>query len=548
MYWWDRAAELLTAKGTALRRFGFVTTNSITQVFQRRAVERHLKAKHPVSLVMAVPDHPWTKATADSAAVRIAMTVAEAGSAEGVLREVTREAALDTDTPVIETAERTGAINSDLTVGVDVAGAVPLKANEGLASRGVALHGAGFIVTPEEAARLGLGRRPGLEAHIRPYRNGRDLTARPRGVMVIDLFGLGVDEVRARFPEVYQHVLTHVKPEREAQLARSSTADAKAYATTWWQFGKPRPELRQAIAENDRYIATVETTKHRVFLFLESKIRPDNKLIAIGSEDAFFLGVLSARVHHCWYLRSAGMLGVYEREAVYVKSRCFDPFPFPLPTDTQAARVRAIAEDLDALRKDVLAAHAHLTLTKLYNVLERLRAGAEPDALSADERRVFDDGLVAVLKEHHDALDLAVAEAYGWPADLSDEDVLARLVALNRERAAEERRGLVRWLRPDYQIAKFGDAKERAEQIEATLVAAEASSAKPSYPADESGQIAMVMAALAASARPLDAAGVAATFRQGRRVEPKVAAVLGALTRMGAIAADRGRFALRRAA
>jgi hypothetical protein len=74
MYWWDRAAELLTRKGTVLRRFGLVTTNSISQVFQRRVVERHLNAKKPISIVMAIPDHPWTRATEDAAAVRIAMT------------------------------------------------------------------------------------------------------------------------------------------------------------------------------------------------------------------------------------------------------------------------------------------------------------------------------------------------------------------------------------------------------------------------------------------------------------------------------------------
>ena len=67
MYWWDRAAGLLTAKGTKLQRFGFVTTNSITQVFSRRTVAKHLDAKKPISLLMAIPDHPWTKATDDHA-------------------------------------------------------------------------------------------------------------------------------------------------------------------------------------------------------------------------------------------------------------------------------------------------------------------------------------------------------------------------------------------------------------------------------------------------------------------------------------------------
>lgn len=206
MYWWDRAAELLTRKGTVLRRFGLITTNSIFQVFQRRVVERHLKAKKPVSLVMAIPDHPWTKATEGAAAVRIAMTVVDAGAADGLLREVVQETALDTDTPQITFKESVGSIHADLTIGVDVTVAKSLLSNEGINSPGVKLHGAGFIVSRQEAQHLGLGRRPGLEKYIREYRHGRDLTSRPRGVLVIDLFGLSEDEVRMQFPEIYQHV------------------------------------------------------------------------------------------------------------------------------------------------------------------------------------------------------------------------------------------------------------------------------------------------------------------------------------------------------
>jgi hypothetical protein len=206
---------LLVRKSARLKRFGLVTTNSISQVFQRRAVERHLRAKHPISLVLAIPDHPWTKATKDAAAVRIAMTVAEAGNRIGVLQETIREEGLDTDDPQIELDEHSGRINSDLTVGVDVTAAVPLKANHGICSPGVKLHGSGFIVTLQQAEDLGLGRRPGLDRHIRPYRNGRDLTSMPRNFMVIDLDGLGSEDVRNRYPEVYQHLLIQVKPERD---------------------------------------------------------------------------------------------------------------------------------------------------------------------------------------------------------------------------------------------------------------------------------------------------------------------------------------------
>ncbi len=187
MYWWDRAAEQLTRKSTRLKRFGFVTTNSITQEFSRRVIAQRLEGRPPVSLVMAIPDHPWTKATRDAAAVRIAMTVAEAGKHEGTLLEVVSERELDSDAPEVVLKASTGDVHADLTAGANVTAARPLLSNEWICSRGVALHGRGFILTPKDAVTLGLGRREGLERHIRPYRNGRDLMARSRDPLVIDL-------------------------------------------------------------------------------------------------------------------------------------------------------------------------------------------------------------------------------------------------------------------------------------------------------------------------------------------------------------------------
>jgi hypothetical protein len=550
MYWWDHAAELLTRRKSLLRRFGLVTTNSISQVFQRRVMERHLTAKEPVSMVMAVPDHPWTKAGIDAAAVRIAMTVVEAGTWVGVLRDVVREEGLDTDAPLIEFSETVGMINSDLTVGVDVSRCRPLLANEGLSSRGMSLHGAGFIVTPVEAQHLGLGRRVGLDEYIRTYRNGRDLTARPRGAMVIDLFGLSADEVRNRLPEVYQHVATMVKPAREAQFATSRTKDAEAYARDWWLFGKPRQELRPALNHLPRFIATVETTKHRVFQFLDASVLPDNMLVAIASDDGFVWGVLSSRVHVTWTMVQGGTL---EDRPRYTKSKCFDPFPFPAADDLRKHRIRAIAEDLDAHRKRVLTEHPHLTLTGLYNVLEKLRAGQQPAALSQDDRRIFDDGLVLILKEYHDKLDAAVADAYGWPGDLKDSEILARLVTLNAERAREESEGLIRWLRPDYQIPRFGSAKDKLGLTGGAMHGAKVeqkAGPKPSFPTDNVAQTAAVMAALASSPAAIGAEALAAAFRQGRRALPQLNSVLASLVRMGFVASpDGGRtYIMRRAA
>ena len=519
-------------------------------------IERHLNAKQPMSIVMAIPDHPWTKATPDAAAVRIAMTVGEAGKHEGVLREVIKEEKLDTDAPIIELSERTGPINSDLTIGVDVTAATPLLAGEGLCSPGVKLHGDGFIVTRSQAEHLGLGRREGLENYIREYRNGRDLTSRPRRVMVIDLFGLDAEEVRTQFPEVYQHVKLQVKEKvkinkkGETEYVGRDWNNHESYKENWWIFGEPRRELRPALNAIDRYVVTVETTKHRIFQFLDTSILPDNRLIVFAVADAFDLGVLSSKIHLVWTVANEGLL---EDRPIYTKSECFDPFPFPAAHDLHKQRIREIAEDLDAHRKRVLAEHPKLTLTGIYNVLEELRKGTDPDALKPAERQIFDDGQVLILKELHDRLDIEVAAAYGWPAGLSDEEILSRLVALNKERAAEEARGEVRWLRPEYQIPRFGTPKEKAEldllggDMRVTAIAP---AVKQSYPADDIAQTAAVMAVLASATSPLDADAIAVAFKQGRKVTKKVQAVLTSLARMGHLDSRDGdrTFVLRRAA
>lgn len=545
MYWWGRAAETLTRKGTVLRRFGFITTNSISQVFQRRVIEKHLKAKKPISLIFAIPDHPWTRATDDAAAVRIAMTVAEEGSTGGVLLEVTSERNLDTDSPVIEFKETYGTINADLTIGANIAAVKSLKASEGISHDGVKLHGSGFIVTPSEAAHLGLGARANLRSYVRDYRNGRDLAQRPRGLMVIDLFGLDVDQVRQKFPEIYQHLLVTVKPERDKN-------NRESYRKNWWIFGEPRRELRPALSGLARFIATVDTARHRVFQFLSADIVCDDKSVIVASDDAFLLGILSSRIHVVYSLRAGGWLGV-GNDAVYTKTRTFDPFPFPDANSIQKQSVRVIAEELDAHRKRVLAEHPLLTLTGLYNVLEMLRAGVKPDDLDGHDRAIFDDGLVLIMKELHDKLDIAAAEAYGWRPDLSDEEILARLVTLNKERLEEERRGLVRWLRPDYQMQRFAmgldkqAAKEEGTQVAAEFIAAVEQ--KPSFPSGAVEQTAAIFAALAAASRPLDAKSLAGQFKRTKATEKKVGEVLASLARLGYVTSSDGEmFELRRVA
>ena len=182
-------------------------------------------------------------------------------------------------------------------------------------------------------------------------------------------------------------------------------------------------------------------------------------------------------------------------------------------------RIRELGEQLNAHRKRQQQLHPELTMTGMYNVLEKLReieaaqqagsvsarsdspmaqtrvAGsgglahgpATGDArtgpsskpsdpathvvtqtvLSKKEQLIHEQGLVSVLKQIHDDLDAAVFAAYGWPETLTDEEILERLVALNHERAAEEAAGKVRWLRPEFQNP------QGPQKTQQTLIAAE---------------------------------------------------------------------------
>ncbi len=481
MHWWSRAALMVTSGKT--RQFGLITTNSLRQTFNRRVVQAALDKG--LALTFAIPDHPWID-SANGAAVRIAMTVGTRAGAANLGSDPRPKAAgsdpnfAEPGTPRLLTllseitgefgevavtlAERTGIIHADLSVGAAVASARQLQAMAGASGNGVMLAGSGFIVTPAEAALLlppllGEGRGGGQQPPqtiIRDYRNGRDLTDSPRGVQVVDTFGLKAEQLRSQYPSIYQWLQERVKPERDNNN-RPKLRDQ------WWLFGEPRRRLRAALAGLPRYIATVETAKHRTFQFLDASILPDHKLIAIALSDAFSLGVLSSSTHTTWALAVGSWLGV-GNDPVYVKSRCFETFPFPAEdtglTPALTEQIVALAEQIDAHRKRQQAAHPGLTLTGMYNVLEALKTGREKDhELSVKEKIIHTQGLVGVLRELHDELDAAVLQAYGW-SDLTlgqaqgereGGELLTRLVALNAQRALEEQAGKVRWLRPEFQ-------------------------------------------------------------------------------------------------
>ncbi len=547
MFWWHHAAAQVAAGHT--RRMGLITTNSLRQTFNRRVVQAALA--QGTHLEMAIPDHPWVDG-ANGAAVRIAMTVVAPGAGEGQVLAVTDEQPGEHGEVAVALKERSGLVHADLSVGANVAAALPLRSMQGISSPGVKLHGAGFIVTPEQATALllplplGEGGGEGQRRLIRDYRNGRDLTDKPRGMLVIDAFGLDANALRSQFPAVYQWLQERVKPERDA---KGSTKDGAGYAKLWWLHGKPRQEMRKQLASLPRYIATVETAKHRTFQFLDASILPDNMLIAIAINDAFALGILSSQLHAEWAVVTGGTL---EDRPRYNKSRCFETFPFPDEdtglTPALRERIGQLAEQIDAHRKRVLGLEnsfplwgkagmgasantapdggqaptpalpqrgrgQEVTLTGLYNVLAALREGR---ALSAKEKAIHTQGLVGVLRELHDELDTAVLTAYGLAAAASTDDILTHLVQLNTQRAAEEAQGRVRWLRPAFQNPqKLTQKQELPAQEQQALEAdfdteislSKAEQTKPAqqhpWPATLPEQVRAVAEALARSPAPL---------------------------------------------
>jgi type II restriction/modification system DNA methylase subunit YeeA len=252
---------------------------------------------------------------------------------------------------------------------------------------------------------------------VRPWINGLDLTRRPRGMWIID-FGVDMPEGdAAMFEAPFEFVTQHVRLSRQ---------QSRTTQPAWWLHERPRPELRNALAPLRRFIATPRVAKHRLFVWLDHRTLPDSATIAIAREDEYFLGVLHSKLHELWAL---GLGTSLEDRPRYTPTTTFETFPFPwAPGQEPSAdsRVEAIAEAARSLAtqraawlnpvgasEEVLKTR---TLTNLYN--------ARP----------------TWLELAHENLDRAVLDAYGWPDNLSDAELLELLFALNRERAEAEAR------------------------------------------------------------------------------------------------------------
>ncbi|MFC6751503.1 class I SAM-dependent DNA methyltransferase [Deinococcus aquaticus] len=389
-YWPEKARAMVEAGIT--RRAGFVTTNSIRGGKNRVVLER-IKASG--DLFMAWPDEPWLQ---DGAAVRVSLFAFDGGS---------EQVKVLAGQPVAD-------INPDLTAHADVTRAVVLAENRGLSFQGPVKIGP-FEVAAEVGARWRNEPNPdGVDNRnvVRPWVNGMDLTRRRSGKWIVD-FDI-MDEVEAaRFVAPFQYVLEKVKPERQNNAR-------EVRRRLWWRLGETGSALKTAVAPLKRFIGIARVAKHLIPVWVDGETLPDSAVVAIARDDDFTFGVLASTIHRFWALKQGTAL---EDRPRYTPSTCFETFPFPNPTDEQRAEIEKWARYVVTMREHLLAQDAKATLTGLYNDVVRLRA--EPDATHP---------VTALVKAHAD-LDQAVAAAYGWEWPLSEDEVLARLLALNLERA-----------------------------------------------------------------------------------------------------------------
>lgn len=511
MYWFELASVQLDA-GPGLRRFGFISTNSIVHAYSRPVLERALERGQAIAF--AVPDHPWVD-DAGSAAVRISMVVVH-GPNGAVTPQVGEYRA---GTLVTRQAKR---VSARLVADLDFDSAVPLAANAGMVFQGFISGAAGFRLTREQVDSFQEVAPHSIEV-IRSLVLGGDIVRVRKERWIVDLHEFTHERLRSELPAVYQLVRDTVLPERE-QNPRAS------YRKYWWKFAESRPALRAALADLDVAIFTPNTARRRVFTMLPASTCGE-MVYVIPSSDYALLGALSSRAHLVWAYAVGSRLGV-GNDSRYTTKAVFDPFPFPAQQVPATSAVRGLAEQIDAHRKRQQGLHPRLALTDVYNVLEKLRSGEE---LTKKDKTVYEQGLVGVLRQLHDELDAAVFDAYGWPHDLDDEQILERLVALNHERAEEEKRGVIRWLRPEFQNPE-GASDPVQTEVELDDVSGDgpvtvAAVETVAWPAELAARTQAVMGVLRAADAPVGVEEIARRFVRAPRAQ--VASILETLARMG---------------
>lgn len=418
-YWFAKAGRLV-AEGK-IECAGLVATNSIRGGTNQAVLDRILKDS---VIFDAWSDEPWI---VEGAAVRVSMVCF---------------APKQTGHPVFLNGISKARINADLTAETfDLTRALPLACNRGVAFQGDIKRGR-FDITGDIARDwlqmpTNPNGRPNSDV-LKPWVNGIALTRRPTDKWIVD-FGFSMNESEAALYEVpFTYVAEHVKPVRQRNREPASRE-------FWFRHWNPRPAMWQALYGLPRYIATPRVAKHRLFVWCDIRVCPDCQLIVIARDDDTTFGILHSRFHELWSLRLCTWIG-QGNDPRYTPTTTFATFPFPegLTPDIFAAdyatdpRAFAIAE----------AAHQLVELRDCWLNPPELVVWVDEPVLGYPKRPVARNEVAAKelrtrtltnlynarpqwLANAHASLDAAVADAYGWPADISDDEVLGELLALN---------------------------------------------------------------------------------------------------------------------
>ena len=450
MYWFEKARAQIETQG--LGAAGLVATNSIRQRGNRPVMER---IQATTRIYEAWADMPWVN---DGAAVRVSLVCF--GHASQIARLDGKH--VEAIFPDLK-AQGTGAVSVDLTT------ARPLAENADASYFGFCLAGPFKVPTDVAAEWL---RQPNVDGQpnslvLKPIYNGSDVTRRWSGNWTIDFGARLLEGEAGMFEKPFEYVLQHVKPLR-------SMNNRASRAKYWWRHGEARPGLRKTLEKLHRYIATVETAKHRIFVFFPASVAPEHSLIVIPRADDVTFGVLSSRAHVVWALARGGTL---EDRPRYNSLATFEPFPFPqglTPADTADQKTEALPDGTlipagiadnwlrtaaHAIGRAAMRLNAHreswlnppewtqrvpevvpVGMTKSpYPDRVYAKSGHEKDIAERTLTKLY-NVRPAWLDAVHQELDAAVAVAYGWQdytADMSDAEILKRLLALNLARSIQ---------------------------------------------------------------------------------------------------------------
>jgi type II restriction/modification system DNA methylase subunit YeeA len=436
-YWFERARQQIV--DGRCRRAGLLATQGIRGGANRETLNR---IKETGDIFFAVSDREWIL---DGANVHVSLIGFDSG--------IERYRMCDGQ-PVQE-------IRSNLSGGEDhhsdVTKAQTLPANAGVCFLGVMKAGDFDITDVAARAMLSMPNvhgRPNSDV-LRLRVTARDILHKSGKGWIIDFGADGAESTAACYEMPWEHVVKFVKPEREGNR-RQRMADR------WWLHGEARPGMRNALAGLSRFIVTPEVSKHRIFIWLDAVYLADHQTRAFARADDYSFGVLHSRVHEAWARAQGTQLRERESGFRYTPSSCFETFPLPEPTDTQRDAITAAALDLDTLRNrwlnppewmrtEVLEFPGAVDGPWVRYVHEPNSEGIGmvryPRLVPKDEESAHQlvartltnlyNQRPAWLDMAHKRLDADVCAAYGFDLAITDEQIMARLMALNLERSAQ---------------------------------------------------------------------------------------------------------------